>query len=352
MRKIIHVDMDCFFAAVEMRDDPSLRDIPLAIGGSKDRRGVISTANYPARKYGVHSAMSTAMALKLCPHLKVIPGRSEAYKEASLHIREIFSRYTSLIEPLSLDEAYLDVTNSPYCSGSATLIASEIRQTISDELNLTASAGIAPIKFLAKIASDLNKPNGQCVITPDKVADFLLDLPLAKIPGVGKVTARKLEEIGLLTCGDVQRYDLALLLKRFGKFGRVLWERCQGIDEREVSSERLRKSVGVERTLAEDIHDWESCVALIERLYPELETRLTRVSPNLRIARQGVKLKFHDFQQTTQEHVWPILNKADLLNVAQEAWEMRRGGRGVRLVGLHVTLQDPQIERQLLLPWE
>ncbi|MCC3748535.1 DNA polymerase IV [Rouxiella badensis] len=352
MRKIIHVDMDCFFAAVEMRDDPSMRDIPLAIGGSKERRGVISTANYPARRYGVHSAMSTAMALKLCPHLKVIPGRGEAYKEASRHIRQIFSRYTPLIEPLSLDEAYLDVTNSPHCSGSATLIASEIRQAISDELNLTASAGIAPIKFLAKIASDLNKPNGQFVITPDKVADFLQDLPLAKIPGVGKVTAAKLEEQGLITCGDVQRYDVALLLKRFGKFGRVLWERCQGIDEREISAERLRKSVGVERTLAEDIHDWESCVALIERLYPELETRLTRVSPSLRIARQGVKLKFHDFQQTTQEHVWPILNKDDLLKVAREAWEMRRGGRGVRLVGLHVTLQDPQIERQLLLPWE
>ncbi|NMP29018.1 DNA polymerase IV [Rahnella sp. SAP-1] len=352
MRKIIHVDMDCFFAAVEMRDDPSLRDIPLAIGGSKDRRGVISTANYPARRYGVHSAMSTAMALKLCPHLKVIPGRMEAYKEASRHIREIFSRYTSLIEPLSLDEAYLDVSDCTACSGSATLIASEIRQTIADELNLTASAGVAPIKFLAKIASDLNKPNGQFVITPDKVAGFLRDLPLAKIPGVGKVTAGKLQEVGLLTCGDVQHYDLAILLKRFGKFGRVLWERCQGIDEREISPERLRKSVGVERTLAEDIHDWESCVALIERLYPELELRLTRVSPDLRIARQGVKLKFHDFQQTTQEHVWPVLNKEDLLKVAQEAWNMRRGGRGVRLVGLHVTLQDPQIERQLLLPWE
>jgi DNA polymerase-4 len=352
MRKIIHVDMDCFFAAVEMRDDPSLRDIPLAIGGSKDRRGVISTANYPARRYGVRSAMSTAMALKLCPHLKVIPGRMEAYKEASRHIREIFSRYTSLIEPLSLDEAYLDVSDCTACSGSATLIASEIRQTIADELNLTASAGVAPIKFLAKIASDLNKPNGQFVITPDKVAGFLRDLPLAKIPGVGKVTAGKLQEVGLLTCGDVQHYDLAILLKRFGKFGRVLWERCQGIDEREISPERLRKSVGVERTLAEDIHDWESCVALIERLYPELELRLTRVSPDLRIARQGVKLKFHDFQQTTQEHVWPVLNKEDLLKVAQEAWNMRRGGRGVRLVGLHVTLQDPQIERQLLLPWE
>lgn len=353
MRKIIHVDMDCFFAAVEMRDDPSLRDIPLAIGGSADRRGVISTANYPARRYGVHSAMSTAMALKLCPHLRLLPGRMAAYKEASLHIREIFARYTPLIEPLSLDEAYLDVTDCTQCNGSATLIAQDIRQAIAEELNLTASAGIAPIKFLAKIASELNKPNGQYVITPAQVPAFLRQLPLSKIPGVGKVTAKRLEEVGLITCADVQQYDLALLLKRFGKFGRVLWERCQGIDLRDVSPERLRKSVGVERTLAEDIHDWEDCEALIvDKLYPELEMRLRKVKPDLHIARQGVKLKFQDFQQTTQEHVWPVLNKEDLLNVARQAWRERREGRGVRLVGLHVTLLDPQLERQLLLPWE
>ncbi|WP_413503785.1 DNA polymerase IV [Serratia grimesii] len=353
MRKIIHVDMDCFFAAVEMRDDPSLRDIPLAIGGSADRRGVISTANYPARRYGVHSAMSTAMALKLCPHLKLLPGRMAAYKEASQHIREIFARYTPLIEPLSLDEAYLDVTDCIQCNGSATLIAQQIRQAISDELNLTASAGIAPIKFLAKIASELNKPNGQYVITPAQVPEFLQQLPLSKIPGVGKVTAKRLEEVGLITCADVQQYDLVALLKRFGKFGRVLWERCQGIDLREVSPERLRKSVGVERTLAEDIHDWEECETLIvDKLYPELEMRLRKVKPDLHIARQGVKLKFQDFQQTTQEHVWPVLNKDDLINVARQVWHERREGRGVRLVGLHVTLLDPQLERQLLLPWE
>jgi DNA polymerase-4 len=161
-----------FFAAVEMRDNPALRDIPIAIGGSRVQRGVISTANYPARKFGVRSAMPTAMALKLCPHLTLLPGRFEAYKEASVHIREIFSRYTSLIEPLSLDEAYLDVTDSVHCHGSATLMAQEIRQTIARELNLTASAGVAPVKFLAKIASDLNKPNGQYVITPDDVPAF------------------------------------------------------------------------------------------------------------------------------------------------------------------------------------
>ncbi|WP_413735039.1 DNA polymerase IV [Sodalis sp. RH21] len=352
MRKIIHVDMDCFFAAVEMRDNPALRDIPLAIGASADRRGVISTANYPARVYGVHSAMSTAMALKLCPHLTLLPGRMAAYKEASEHIRRIFGRYTPLIEPLSLDEAYLDVTDSGCCSGSATLMAQAIRQDIADELELTASAGVAPVKFLAKIASDLNKPNGQFVITPEQVPAFLAQLPLGKIPGVGKVTAKKLSEMGLVTCADVQRYDLAALLKRFGKFGRVLWERSQGIDEREISSERLRKSVGVERTLAEDIADWADCAAIIEQLYPELERRLARVRPDLHIARQGIKLKFADFQQTTQEHVWPRLNKQDLIHIARQAWDQRRGDRGVRLVGLHVTLLDPQIERQLMLNWE
>lgn len=349
MRKIIHVDMDCFFAAVEMRDNPSLRDIPIAIGGSHLKRGVISTANYPARKFGVHSAMSTAMALKLCPHLKVIPGRFDAYKEASAHIREIFSRYTPQIEPLSLDEAYLDVSDSPHCQGSATLIAREIRQTIAKELNLTASAGIAPIKFVAKIASDLNKPDGQFVITPADLSDFLLTLPLAKIPGVGKVTAKKLEEMGLQTCGDVQKTDLAALLKRFGKFGRVLWERSNGIDEREVITERLRKSLGVERTLSEDIHSWEACLEIIDYLYEELERRLTKIKPDRLIARQGVKLKFDDFQQTTQEHVWPELNKEDMIAVAKKTWDERRASRGVRLVGLHVTLLHPQLERQLLL---
>ena len=347
--KIIHVDMDCFYAAVEMRDNPALRDIPIAIGGSRERRGVISTANYPARKYGVRSAMPTATALKLCPHLKLLPGRFDAYKEASQQIRDIFLRYTPLIEPLSLDEAYLDVTDSPHCHGSATLIARDIRETIFQETGLTASAGIAPIKFLAKIASDLNKPNGQYVITPPEMPGFLLSLPLSKIPGVGKVATKKLEEMGLYTCADVQKADVAQLLKRFGKFGRVLWERSHGIDERGVVVERERKSVGVERTLAEDIHSWEACLEIIDFLYAELERRLTQVRPDRQIARQGVKLKFNDFQLTTQEHIWPELNKEDLIAVARKTWDERRAGRGVRLVGLHVTLLDPQLERQLLL---
>ncbi|EIX9081716.1 DNA polymerase IV, partial [Klebsiella variicola] len=240
-------------------------------------------------------------------------------------------------------------SDSVHCHGSATLIAQEIRQTIERELHLTASAGVAPVKFLAKIASDMNKPNGQFVIAPHQVAEFVRALPLAKIPGVGKVSAAKLENMGLRTCGDVQNSDLAMLLKRFGKFGRILWERSHGIDEREIHNDRQRKSVGVERTLAEDIHEWSACEAIIENLYPELERRLAKVKPDLLIARQGIKLKFNDFQLTTQEHVWPRLNKEDLIATAHKAWDERRGGRGVRLVGLHVTLLDPQLERQLLL---
>ena len=184
---------------------------------------------------------------------------------------------------------------------------------------------------------------------PHQVAEFVRALPLAKIPGVGKVSAAKLENMGLRTCGDVQNSDLAMLLKRFGKFGRILWERSHGIDEREIHNDRQRKSVGVERTLAEDIHEWPECEAIIENLYPELERRLAKVKPDLLIARQGIKLKFNDFQLTTQEHVWPRLNKEDLIATAHKAWDERRGGRGVRLVGLHVTLLDPQLERQLLL---
>lgn len=349
MRKIIHIDMDCFFAAVEMRDNPVLRDIPLAIGGSTAQRGVISTANYPARTFGVRSAMSTAQAFKLCPHLTLLPGRFDAYREASRHIREIFLRYTPLIEPLSLDEAYLDVTSCSQHQGSATLIAIAIRQTIFNELNLTASAGVAPVKFLAKIASDLNKPDGQFVIAPDKVAAFLQTLPLGKIPGVGKVTLGRLESMGLHTAADVQQADLSMLLREFGRMGHLLFERCHGIDERPINKDRTRKSVGVEKTLPRDIYDWEDCRRIIEQLYPELEQRLTKTRPDRRIARQGIKLKFSDFQQTTLEHIWPSISQEDMLTLASQAWQERRGQRGVRLIGLHVSLLDPQQDRQLPL---
>lgn len=349
MKKIIHIDMDCFYAAVEMRDNPRYQNVPIAVGGDPKKRGVVSTANYIARQYGIHSAMPMAQAVKLCPHLKVIPGRMQVYKDVSAQIQQIFRRYTQLFEMVSLDEAYLDVTDCELFHGSATLIAQDIRQKIAQEIQLTASAGIAPLKFLAKIASDLNKPNGQYVIPPESVQDFIATLPLKKIPSVGKVTEQKLAELGLYTCADVVKYDLNKLLNLFGKTGRILYERSNGIDEREVENFRQRKSVGVERTLADDIHRWEECLALLDPLYDELFKRLSVVRADLSIARQGVKFKFNDFQSTTQEHVWHKLDKEDLIKQAHQVWHERRNERGVRLVGFHVTLIDPQLDKQLHL---
>lgn len=349
VRKFIHIDMDCFYAAVEMRDNPRYRNLPIAVGGDPKKRGVVATANYIARQYGIHSAMSMAQALKLCPHLKIVAGRHQVYKEVSNQIHQIFKRYTSLIEAVSLDEAYLDVTDCTRFHGSATLIAQDIRQAIETELNLTASAGVAPLKFLAKIGSDMNKPNGQYIIVPEKVNEFIRTLPLKKIPGVGKVTEKKLTELGLYTCGDVVTYDLARLLNHFGKFGRILYERCQGIDAREVNNDRQRKSVGVERTLASDIYNWQDCQPLFDSLFEELKNRLARVRSDLSIARQGVKFKFNDFQLTTQEHIYPKLDKQDLIEQAEQIWHERRNNRGVRLIGFHVTLIDPQLDKQLIL---
>lgn len=354
MRKIIHVDMDCFYAAVEMRDDPSLYNIPIAIGGSSDRRGVISTCNYPARQFGVRSAMATAHALRLCPDLKVLKGRMDAYVAESKKIREIFNRYTNKIEPLSLDEAYLDVSECKLFSGSATLIAEDIRKTIKSELNLTASAGVAPIKFVAKIASDENKPDGLCVITPDKLDAFVRYLPLRKIPGVGKVTIEKLNRLGLFTCDDVRNYPMDRLVKQFGKFGPELWKRSHAIDERELSTSRQRKSVGVERTLSEDIHTLEECLQIVEKLYPSLLSRSslnpTDTEQTLpKIASQGVKLKFADFQQTTVEHRTSVFNREYFNELLSEAFA-RANGRGIRLVGLHVGLPSNIAMHQLTLP--
>ncbi|WP_297480730.1 DNA polymerase IV [uncultured Photobacterium sp.] len=345
-RKIIHVDMDCFYAAVEMRDNPALRDIPIAIGGRSEQRGVVSTCNYLARKYGVHSAMPTAQAMKLCPHLTLVHGRMEIYRQVSQQIRAIFARYTDKIEPLSLDEAYLDVSDCEMLHGSATLIAQHIRQAIEQELQLTASAGIAPVKFIAKVASDLNKPNGQYVVTPEQVDDFVAELKLEKIPGVGKVTIQKLHQQGLYVGRDVQNYAQQQLLQQFGKFGQSLWLRAHGIDEREVIVERQRKSVGVERTFSKNIASYDECWQVIEHLHLELEQRLRKVRPQLNIAKQGVKLKFADFQQTTVEHSYPLLDKQQFIPLLTEALT-RQQGREIRLIGLSVGLEQGLKAQQL-----
>lgn len=330
--------MDCFYAAVEMRDDPSLRDIPLAVGGSADRRGVISTCNYIAREYGVHSAMATAYAKRLCPDLKVIPGRMSYYQEVSRQIREIFQRYTEIIEPLSLDEAFLDVTDAEHHEGSATLIAEAIRDAIREELQLTASAGIAPNKFIAKICSDENKPDGQYVVTPDEVEAFCRDLPLKKIPGVGKVTVKRLGDQGLQTCNDIRELGEQECVRRFGSLGALLFKRSQGIDNRELTTNWVRKSVSVERTFPEDINDIDGAVSAMSDLIGELQRRLEKHADR-HIRNLQVKLKFADFNQTTIERRAISLDENLFQELLPLAWE-RGNGQGIRLLGLGVSFRD------------
>lgn len=349
MRKIIHIDMDCFYAAIEIRENPRLKHQPVAIGGSASQRGVISTANYEARKYGVKSAMSTALALKKCPNLIVLPVRMLLYKAVSQQIKTIFKRYTHQIEPLSLDEAYLDVTDCPLYQNSATRIAKAIRDEIQQRLHLTASAGVAPLKFLAKVASDLNKPNGQYVITPDQMMAFIRQLPLGKIHGVGKVTEQKLNQMGLFTGFDVQNFDQLQLISQLGKQGATLWQRCQGIDDRAIEPKQERKSVGTEQTFIKDMTQFEDCKRAVETLFQALKVRLKKVNANEQIYKQGIKFKFDDFKQTTQEHLYPHLDLEDFVQLAQQVWDQRRNGRKVRLIGLHVILQDAERAKQLSL---
>ncbi|KOO14616.1 DNA polymerase IV [Vibrio xuii] len=347
VRKIIHVDMDCFYAAVEMRDNPSYRNRPLAVGGHEKQRGVISTCNYEARKFGVRSAMATSKALQLCPRLLVVPGRMDVYKLISQQIRSIFARYTDLIEPLSLDEAYLDVTNCTQFKGSATLIAEAIRNDIWQELNLTASAGIAPVKFLAKVASDMNKPNGQYVIPPERVQQEVDKLPLEKIPGVGKVSLEKLHQAGYFVCADVKNSDYRELLRQFGRLGASLWNKSHGEDNREVVVERERKSVGVERTFSQNISTYDECWQVIEeKLFPELEKRLEKASPEKAIIKQGIKLKFADFRLTTIEHIHPQLELEYFKQLLRDILK-RQNGREIRLLGLNVMLKPEEQVKQL-----
>lgn len=345
-RKIIHIDMDAYFAAVEVRDNPRLQGQPVAVGGSRERRGVISTASYEARRFGVRSAMATGEALRRCPQLILLPGRMAVYKQVSQQIRSIFARYTDLIEPLSLDEAYLDVSDCSHCQGSATRIAERIRADILRETGLTASAGVAPNKFLAKIASDENKPNGQCVITPARAAAFAAHLPLRKIPGVGPKSAEKMAALGLHTGADVLRHSPEQLTEWLGKFGPVLHERAQGVDERPVQTHRVRKSVGVESTLSADLTSEAACFSVLERLLPELERRLAgRAFKGIQ-----VKLKFHDFQQTTAACQSLLLDESVLRSVLAVAYG-RAQGRRVRLVGISVALAESQPFQQLTLSW-
>ena len=337
-RKIIHIDADCFYAAVEIRDNPTLKGKPLAVGGSATRRGVIATASYEARKFGVHSAMASATAIKRCPQLILIPGRMAVYREASRRMHEIFTDYTDLIEPLSLDEAFLDVSVCPRCRGSATLIAQEIRQRIAQTIGITVSAGIAPNKFIAKIASDMNKPDGQYVVTPQQVDDFLLQLPVSRIWGVGKVTAQRLEKKGIKTCADVRAHDIFQFVQQFGQFGEHIHRLAHGIDDRPVVSEWRRKSVSVENTYDEDLPDLQSCLQKLPALIDSLQPRLQRLDADYRIQNCFLKMKFFDFNQTTVERQQTVPNIDDYAMLCEEAW--LRAEVPVRLLGLGVRLID------------
>ena len=345
-RKIIHIDMDCFYAAVEIKDDPSLKGIPLAVGGTSPR-GVLTTASYEARKFGVRSAMPTRKALELCKDLILVKPRFERYKEESRHIHEIFKRFTDVIQKISLDEAYLDVTDVEGFSGSATLVAKEIKRVIKEETQLTASAGVAPNKFLAKVASDWRKPDGLMVIPPEKVEEFVIDLPVSKISGVGKVTNKKLRAMGIVTCGDLQKFKQEEWVKKFGKWGMSLYKYARGIDHRKVESGGQRKSLSVERTFFEDKQKLEETMDAIPKLYEEFKSRMEKSKMSHLINGAFIKVKFYDFQTTTHEakgDFFPGVNTfEELLQTAH-----KRRNEPVRLIGLGVRfMSDEEYETKM-----
>ncbi|UZE96974.1 DNA polymerase IV [Alkalimarinus alittae] len=354
-RKIIHCDCDCFYAAVEVRDNPLLRGRPLAVGGSPNSRGVIATCSYEARAFGIHSAMSSARAAQLCPDLVFIKPDIAKYQVVSKGIHEVFKQYTDLIEPLSLDEAYLDVTDSPFFAGSATLIAEDIRAKVSQQLGITISAGVAPNKFLAKVASDWNKPDGLFVIRPEDVASFVVALDVSKINGVGKVTKAKLNQMGIETCGDLQNVGEAELIQSFGQYGTRLFSVAQGKDDRPVQTSRVRKSISVEHTFSEDLKDIVSIIDRLPVLIDELRARCERkLGQDRVIAKRFVKVKFFDFTQTTLEHKIETAHEEwdsnDIYRTLLEAaWA--REGKPVRLlgVGVRLSVRENVAGRQLSL---
>ncbi len=337
-RKIIHCDCDCFYAAVEMRDDPSLKTLAVAVGGSPDKRGVIATCNYQAREQGVRSAMPSAYARRICPGLVILPPDFEKYRLASRMVKEIFFRFTDLVEPLSLDEAYLDVSDSDKCQGSATLMARDIRAMVKREVGISLSTGIAPNKFLAKVASDWNKPDGEMVILPDQVEEFVRDLPVAKIFGVGKVTAQKLQVQGVERCIDLQALSAFELTRKFGRFGASLYELCRGIDQREVKPSQRRKSLSVETTYSDDLPDLDTCLKQLSELLIKLRSRLRRVDDQYLITKLYVKIKFNDFQATTVECLGARVEKSEYQDLITTAFA--RGNKPVRLLGVGVRFID------------
>lgn len=315
MRKIIHIDMDAFFASVELRDHPELKHLPVVIS-SHHPRAVIAAASYPARQFGLRSAMSMSQAKKLCPQVVVIEPNFNKYREVSAQIHQIFQRYTPLIEPLSLDEAYLDVTENLFALPSATEVAQRIRAEIVQTTGLTASAGVAPNKFLAKVASDWNKPDGLCVIKPSQVQSFIQHLPLKKIPGVGKVTQEKLKQLQLETLGDLQKIEESTLIHHFGKYGHQLFLYAQGIDDRPVQVERERQQISKETTFDDDF-TLQQCQSYWSKLTAQVWESLNR--KQLRACGVTVKLKLKNFQvlQHSKSFKNPLRSLAELTQVLE-----------------------------------
>jgi DNA polymerase-4 len=341
-RKIIHCDCDCFYAAVEMRDNADLRHRPLAVGGSPQARGVIATCNYLARQFGIHSAMSSAYALKLCPELVIVPPRFEVYREAAKDLLAIYRDFTALVEPLSLDEAYLDVSETLLYHNNATHMAQVIRQRVRSELGLTVSAGVAPNKFLAKIASDWKKPDGLFVIKPHRVEQFVAQLPVSKLFGVGKITAAKLEKMGIYTCQDLRQTSLTQLTQQLGKFGQQLAMLAWGIDNRGVEPQRDIKSLSVERTLPTDLPDLAACLQALPTLFPLLKERINRQPVQNNIRHLYVKLKFFDFSQTTVECLGNHPDEQQYLALCKTAFA--RKALPVRLLGIGVRLSKVNLD--------
>ncbi|NHF58883.1 DNA polymerase IV [Flavobacteriaceae bacterium TP-CH-4] len=343
LRKIIHVDMDAFYASVEELDNPSLKGKPLAVGGS-EKRGVVSAANYEARKYGVRSAMSGYLAKKNCPRIVFVKPRFARYKEISQKIRSIFFDYTDLVEPLSLDEAYLDVTVNKKGNPSATLIAREIRQRIFDEVGITASAGISINKFIAKVASDINKPNGQKTVNPEEVIPFLETLEIRRFYGVGKVTAEKMYKLGIFTGKDLKEKSLAFLESTFGKSGAHYYHVVRGIHRSEVKPHRIPKSVGAERTFSENLSSEIFMLERLEHIAEELRRRLQKS----KIAGKTVtlKIKYSDFTLQTRSKTLPyfVADKALILETAKELLYQEKLENSVRLLG--ISLSNLNTEKQ------
>jgi len=329
---ILHVDMDAFYASVEERDRPELQGRPVIVGGTPDGRGVVAAANYEARKFGVHSAMPAARAKRLCPQAVFLRSRLNHYAEVSRQIRDVFHRFTPLVEPLSLDEAFLDATASESLFGSSIEIGRQIKQGISAELQLVASVGVAPNKFLAKMASDLKKPDGFVVVAPDQIQQFLDPLPVGRLWGVGRVTGRVLDRLGVRTIRDVRQLRPETLRKHFGEHGQHLWDLSRGIDDRKVVPDREAKSVSHETTFAEDIDDLETLRAWVLELTEQVARRLRRHELLGRTVQ--LKVRFSDFRTITRATTLPRPT-----NGTQEIWQVADKMLSTRLPAKHLAVR-------------